>query len=138
MPGGVAAAPGAFDGPGPCAIDAAPPIPIPLQLPPESRCGRDCLLQLHLIGPQAAQLGASSGGSGSSGGGDSLGAAATAARAGEGGCAPPPGGWPLLFLYPGFQLKAGFYEGYARRCVDRTSGGCYTAAQAAAFFFRTY
>ena len=91
---------GDFTGPGPCAVDAAPPAPIPVQLPPDARCGRDCLLQVTVFAPAAPAPASSS----SNSSGDA--------------CPRPAAGQPVLLLYPGFQLRARFYEAHARRLAS--------------------
>jgi hypothetical protein len=103
--------PADYAGPGACAADAAA-TRVPLRLPPESGCGRDCALTLHLVGPAPGAPAAWTG--------SRRGAASAAADAPDpgAGCAPPPRGWPLVFLYPGFQLRAGFYDNYASRLAS--------------------
>jgi hypothetical protein len=91
-----------FAGPGGCAVDARTTVPV--TLPPESGCGRDCSLQLHVTGPAAAPPAARR--------------AAKGDQDANEACKPPPGGRPVLFFYSGFQLRAAYYEGYARRLAS--------------------
>jgi len=100
---------------GPCAVDAKR-TPIPITLPAGSGCGRDCSLALHLTRPAAAVAP------------EPITAAAAAALHGAPPagstepapqiCTTPPTGFPLLFFYSGFQLRAAFYAGYAQRLAS--------------------
>jgi hypothetical protein len=97
-----------FAGPGGCGVDPATTF-VPLRLPPESGCGRDCALKLHIVGPTGPPPSQRPHRAPAAGGADP----------GPGpGCAPPASGWPLLFFYPGFQLRAGFYDNYAARLAS--------------------
>ncbi|KIZ06195.1 chlorophyllase I [Monoraphidium neglectum] len=81
-----------FTGPGPCAVAADTGIPV--TLPPSSGCGDDCFLEMHLTAPSAPSQ-----------------------RSAANAC-PFAAPYPVLFLYPGFQLRASFYGGYAERLAS--------------------